>query len=888
MTRFGKFCVLALCAVLALACFVGLVACNNTPVAPVDPAPDDPVDPQAPTYEVLVANYSTSQGEVAVSAPSSGDRYAQNEQVTVTVTPKLGYEVTRFAVDGYPDAALTDGVYRFAITQDVVVSVRFGVIADYNIVAEDVVSLLTGSVMFDATMIERNLQTLESATSTYRAYFDVTSQVSVFENIYLGEVASYLLLTNQNGKVAFVFHDEFGKLQLTEGEDDYADFDNPFLGLTPDDLSYQQDFTWKIENEQLRNDIIATITTWIENVTDFELQVADGALIMHAKCLQTIADEEGDQTIERDYYIETAALADGVYADKVADYEETPQHQALAQALQNAADATSYTVHYHSEEQGYDDVDGNIYFTPDGIYEDTPGWEVGYVTRPDGNVWEFCVDEDAPSGFCFLEDFHKNVTIADLGAEFVVQQASLSLLQYQGNGVFAMRFEDTVMDGYYSLFPGYFAQYFATGLDQPRYFSTAISFEIELRDNVLYRVHFVYDYYGEIREDVTLIFDNWNSTQLPITLSDEFVNGTIDGNYCGNWADDSFAYAMTVTPDSVRLNGDPAENITPTAKGYSFTAGGRSYQMTLDGDTLVLTFGGSAAYLHQTQTPWLDFLGVYSGVDGADTPYSVVIGESTLTLFVGGSVTTIGEFEYGFEFSREYETYIYTFDFTYNGAHAFLYLNANMTNTFVYGEDHDDDAEDKTVVLTITQCRWEKFLGAFEGVKNGVTYRAVVAPYGVYLFDGDGTMYVAQNIEYNSYEGFTFDVEGAEDSLCLGQNGYTEEIRSVGLYFEHSMHRNVEMDRVTAGGMVHPTDELFTPEFWGTWVSEDGSVTMVITANSLTINGEEIAATYDGMRGYQIKWGIYVAMELATWKGDGWLVINDADVQIEMYFQKSA
>ncbi len=875
MKKLRKILIVLLCAALASVFLVMLVACrpDDTPVPKPDPTPT----PQG--YSVTL-DFDQQQGSVTLTPPANGDKYVADENVTITVAAARGYKIASVTVDG-TNVKLVNNKYSFAVARDTDVVVAFAPLTEQELAIENAIYAIKDSALFDATMVEEDLDTHQQFESVYKTAFDETNHAALFDSYYNGAIYSTLLIADVQGKAAIVSHDEFGKVVRDVSEEDFADYDNPFKDLTWQDFTYNGDSKWSIDDLAVAQRIVATLTTYYENVTWFELTVRqDGSVGIFVEC------QDGALNVARTYDITVVTEGvDGSLSSRFADYEETAEHETLRQALQNAADATSYTVGYHRVELGEPDVDGHFFVTPDGLYEDLVDWENGYVTRPDGNVWQFFKNDDTGE-FYFSPDFLKNIDLSDLGADFVIQEASLSLLQYRGDGVFAMRFEDTVMDGYYSLFPGYFAQYFATGLDEPRYFSTAISFEIELRDGVLYRVHFVYDYYGQISEDVTLTFGNWNSTELPITLSDDFINGTVEGDYCGSWADDSFAYALTVTPDTARLNGYDAENIVKTANGYEFQAGGRTYRMTLNGDTLVLQDGSTAVYLHQTQCPWLDFLGIYSGADGNDVPYSVVIGENTLTLFAGGSITTIGEFEFGFEFSQQEETYIYTFDFVCNGAHAFLYLNANQTNQFVYGEDHDNDADDKTVVLTIADCRWEKFLGAFEGVENGVTYRAVVAPYGVYLFDGDGTMYVAQNIEYNSYEGFTFDVEGAEDSVCLGQNGYTQEVKSVALYWEHTIRRNVEMDRVTAGGAVHPTDELFMQEFWGTWVSEDGSVTMVITANKLTINGEEIAASYDNMGGYQIKWGVYVAMEIAIWKGDGWLVLSNDDTSVEMYFKK--
>ncbi len=885
MKIFKKWTMVFLFATLAV-CLAMLFAC--TPPSPVEPTPSEPTDTDKPTqpqteFSVTVASYDETMGSVKVDAPANGDKYQQGESVTVTVTAAEGCKIESFLVSGRVSAHLTNGKYTFPITQDTTITVTFALLQTFedDTIGADVLASLSGSALFSGIMSEWDPSTGESYYSVYNTLFDEQNDAIYYESFFLDQLTSAMLLKNVDGKANLVLHDEYGKVYYEPSEDDFADYDNPFKEVVQADFERESETEWTLKNLELAREITAVLTTYEENVTKFKVTVvSDQAVSLSINCYDEYFD------LQRVYNFDVTNQGTAHIPQYwLENYPETEAHDVLREALQRASLAKSYTVNYHSEEYGQEDLDYQLFYTENGIYENLTDWENGYVERPDGNVWAFYLNDEGE--FYFSPDFQKNLTLKDLGADFVVQEASLSLLEYKGDGVYTMRPIDTIAGEYYSVLPGYFAQYFATGLDEPRYFSTATSFEIELRDGELYRVQFSYNFYGQISEDVTLIFDKFDSTELPISLSKQFIDGTVSGDYCGNWADDSFEYALTVTPDSIRINGDPAENIAASQQGgYTFTVGGASYQMLLNEDVLVLSTGSKIVYLHRSVCPWLDFVGIYSGFDGADVPYSVVIGEKGLTLFVGGSVTAIEEFEYGFEFSQEQQVYIYTFDFVYNGAHAFLYLNANQSNQFIYGEDHDDDASDKTVVLTISECRWEKFLGAYETTTDdGTEYRVVISPYGIYIY-ADEILYETEVTLYDSYEGFTFRVDGVDDLVCIGQNGYTNEVKSIGLYWEKNIRSNITLDRVIDGGAVHPTDELFKPEFWGTWVSEDGLYTVVITANVLTINGEEITASYDGYGGYQIVWGEYVAMELAPWAGEGYLVMSNADISKEIYFQK--
>ncbi len=75
-------------------------------------------------YSVTVSLYDEDKGSVTVSPPKSGTLYAQDEQVTVTVTPKEGYKVDSFKVNG-ADFYLQEGKCTFEVTQDTTIAVTF-------------------------------------------------------------------------------------------------------------------------------------------------------------------------------------------------------------------------------------------------------------------------------------------------------------------------------------------------------------------------------------------------------------------------------------------------------------------------------------------------------------------------------------------------------------------------------------------------------------------------------------------------------------------------------------------------------------------------------------------------------------------------------------------
>ncbi len=93
-------------------------------------------------FSVTVAPYDATQGTVEVSDPAEGELYDQGETVTITVTPKDGFEVTSFVVnhDDVQSIGSAGGTHRFRISADVTVTVTFDVVPDNH------VTLATGTV----------------------------------------------------------------------------------------------------------------------------------------------------------------------------------------------------------------------------------------------------------------------------------------------------------------------------------------------------------------------------------------------------------------------------------------------------------------------------------------------------------------------------------------------------------------------------------------------------------------------------------------------------------------------------------------------------------------------------------------------------------------------
>lgn len=78
----------------------------------------------AETFAVTT-QFDSTKGTVAISAPAEGEKYAKNEQVTVTVTPNAHYVVASVKANDTALQAGSDGKYKFNVTAETVVKVEF-------------------------------------------------------------------------------------------------------------------------------------------------------------------------------------------------------------------------------------------------------------------------------------------------------------------------------------------------------------------------------------------------------------------------------------------------------------------------------------------------------------------------------------------------------------------------------------------------------------------------------------------------------------------------------------------------------------------------------------------------------------------------------------------
>ena len=749
-------------------------------------------------FSITVSKYDTSKGSVEVSQPASGDKYAPNETVTVTVTPEDGYRAVSFTVSGHSNAQLSsDNKYSFNITANTTVTVAFAP----ERMLQSVFQSIQGSMLLRGEAREYDyLEGGSYLTNTSTLYDDEHRAVWIQEG-YLGYVTFSAIYIDVDGMAAMLMHNEQGKLDpIVSEESVFEEFYNPFKWLDVSLFTPVGVEEWEIADLDVAKVVATAITGYKENIESIRFFEANGKIVkIQIETLRITHPEYGIdiQTIYT-YSVTEHGFA-SIPAEYFEDYTESEEHEELREALQKAAATSSYTVRYHSEEPGYEDLDYNVFATQDGIYSDLAGWEGGYIKRADGSVWEFTYDPETEH-FDFVSAPTYAQDIKQLFAKFIVDNISFSMLEYQGEGVFSLRFTDVVIGQYNTVFGSLFAMNFATGADQQRYFDTAVDFSIAIKDGELYKIGFTYNYYGLISEYVELTFENFDATDFPLEISDDIFNGTFAPEYVGTWVDDFGDYKVVITLDKLTINGEEITEVERNVDGsYDITWNGKSYLLYIDDEYLdgamVISDGNfyNDVILYKSECKWIEFVGLYEGQDEDEVTYMVTITEEDLTVVIGSNVIVAENIYFDYIYSDDYEHKYHFFYFTL-GEDGYYLLQIGDDNLVFMLFAADDDELEHSIVLERNNCKWVEFIGVFEGEENGVSYTIVITSKEVTVTI-DGVTTVAEIVSYNSRDHFTIKLDG--EIYYITNAEYTDEVNSIAFMPEDFRAWQAILDRVT-------------------------------------------------------------------------------------------
>ncbi len=757
-----------------------------------DKAPDVPV-----SYGLTLV-FDETGGAVTATDYEEGKTYEEGTKITVTVTPAEGYEVDTFTVSGHADASLSGGKYTFEIGAETTVTVTF----KQKKLSDALLKSIQGSVLFDGTFINHDYSFEDELTEEISTLFDAAAQAIWQTEKFGGGYTFNAVYVNNNGKIGLVVHNADGTVGIQSSTDDFADFFNPFAQLTTDDFAWAGAGKWELLADKA-SDAAAAITGYNEKIASFTLLEEDGAITgLQIKTERVTNVAQGiDYETEYTYAAKEQGTAQ-IPAEWLHDYQMTAAHEALKTALERAAQAESYTVTEHREEEGQPPVDGTIYVTADAIYEDLPDWENGYVAS-EGKVYPFGYDK-AKNTFTFDEAYSADIGIDDLKAVFTFGNLSYALLGYDGNETYSVRIPDLFIMDEAGELAGAIASLFAIGADQIQYYPYALDFTVILKDGVLYQTVFTYDLMGYIIEKVTLTYSGFGETVQPIEIpAPPAETASIPEKYIGKYsgaAADGTEYEIDITAEEITVSIDGVKS-TATIDEYTDSEG---FVLTVEGETYYLfqsygteeeTVISSIMFMsedYQTNVTLTreggsetdppaesssipaKFIGKYSGSDNG-TEYEIDITAEEITVTIDGTKSTAAIDSYddyeGFTLTVGGKTYYltqadYEEEITIIAFMSEDYRTVNVTLTREGGSETDPPTDSSSIP--------EKFIGKYSGAAaDGTAYEIEITAEEITVSIG-GVQSTATINDYTDSEGFVLTVNGG--TYYLSQTIYDEEI----------------------------------------------------------------------------------------------------------------
>ena len=698
MKRTSKLILVALCIVLVMTSFLFLVACDKE-------------KPTEPAQYSVTTQYNAEQGAVTVSAPASGEKYAEGEQVTVTVTPKQNFKVATFSVSGHSDAKLdANGKYVFTISADTTITVTFaedtstkpeptvnvtvkagegahvtlnpqpqngklkkdtsvtitvsiddGYLLDKVIVGKEVqlvdnkytfvvtedvtievttsltpllqaLRALQGDVKFEGTMVAN--YDGEKTNATLITIYD-SAQSAVWQRELSDDYTMDMVWGKCNdGSLGFYIHDfTTGYAELIPYTDyngytvPFEQSENVFNKLTLADFASAGDNVWKVVDSDVANAIALSITGYDIDVESLQITLSKKGVQLSILSKDMEFDDGSDDTITVSFAFELSVTDEDatIPMEYFTDYLYNAE---LELALENAAKATSYTAKLTSKDLLNDDaissfntyVSNGVMWMEDPDDMDNRDVTFGYLTRPDGKIWEFFVDFDYNDRMWLGIDPIANSLLA-VSSNFDLGGIHPSMFVKNEDGKYVLRERDIIMYSNLGLsLPSMAAQALANGNQQYNDASEAMTFAITLKDGALYKVEYYCEYgYDNMvfrsHED-TVIFSNFNSTKLPdyVYIDADAVQGIISADYIGRWVDDDNAVQLDITLDGIVLEYEEAYDIVALPDGgYKFSCYYGDFTIVRQGDKLILEdSSGEQLEMHIKLSDWDELLGTFS------------------------------------------------------------------------------------------------------------------------------------------------------------------------------------------------------------------------------------------------------------------------------------
>lgn len=169
----------------------------------------------AATFSKIINRYTLTvptveNGEIKVSPESADHKYDEGTQITITLEPAVGYEVSEFSVDNVDKKSeLQDNVYSFSIEKETSINASFSKI-QYNVTTEVKGVSEKGSISLAPQKSTYEYGDQVTVTVTVQAGHGVTPNsfnVSTDEEAVLNEEKTYTLTVSADTQIEVTIHE---------------------------------------------------------------------------------------------------------------------------------------------------------------------------------------------------------------------------------------------------------------------------------------------------------------------------------------------------------------------------------------------------------------------------------------------------------------------------------------------------------------------------------------------------------------------------------------------------------------------------------------------------------------------------------------------------------
>lgn len=838
----------------------------------------------------VTTEYDETRGSLKLSAPANDGKYAIGETVTGTVSAKSGYILSLVRVND--DVAKVDdkGNFTFKVAENTVVAASF--VKDENM-SETVFGTIKGKVRFEGKY--------SYAVADHPDYDATMNLQTVFGGEYIsqletdaetGEVYYDIVYGSYNGKLALVTHLIDNTMKFTVATQDYADFYNPFDSLSASDFKLLSDGCYALIDLGKAATAAPNVTGYNESIAEFYVYVENGkAVRLHIK---TQPVDRGEITYVSTYEL---TISDHGVAEiepsRINPWERVAAHEALQTALENAAAANYYTIRHQGHEPGYVEPDGGetrpgygdtdykVYVTNDMIYDSYKGEEHGFKAM---GAYVYPFDFESSADKIVLRDPVNVADISELQAKF--DAFNVEIMKYLGK-----------IDGYdvFSLHDPNMATavvpFFGEG-NENQYYSFAVNLKISVKDGVLAKVEFTYKTYG-ITEEVTLTYDFDTEFDVLGDLKLDFEKAdktSVFDSFNGQYRDSENGHFCEVSNKQFIFDGVVIENLQFHTADSTFTGTWRGIPVTIIkfSSKELMIVSDDATTVNTTMvsidTDVVEIPEKFRGVwvidnDEEDLHYKISV--QSYVVFVNGEEGKVLSYKQSEGVAIALgEDSVYLMEVEEEDGEVYVYVMIKYADTsFVkfFAKKTDESAGIEIPA---------DFVGTYMS-EDGAT--KVVITYSSITING-GTFVPSSYTQSGGFTGTYTDRNGVSVS------GYTVQFYGFGGTTSKdelligTTSDNVRVSRVSS----------LNANYVGTWKStpnDDGTVEYVvrITDTSITVNGKEIAFTFDPEYGYAISlegnpYTVYLLYAVNKY-GNPYIAMyddNEADPFLKVLFKQNA